>query len=322
MSALSSNAADPTPIHMLGRMAVEIVEAIGDLVTFFLRMLGGMLVRWPRARVLWPVMYEIGVQSVPVIFVTGLFIGMVLAVQSYDTLRMFRLESRIGSIINVSLVRELGPVLAATMLAGRVGSAMAAEIGTMRVTEQIEALKALGADPLTYVVVDELHMTYTGGVLATTIVPLMIMPLAIPLWARLMERTHIITFRSIHGWAFVSASVAITLASYFHSEPFIYAGAVLLGIGFAGGTLAWNLGHQDFAPAERDSEYMAVHVTLNGIRGVLAPIASWWLYQLLAPKGYGALVLVLCSVINTIGVLGFMSMRGALRANAEATTAA
>ena len=57
MSALSSNAADPTPIHMLGRMAVEIVEAIGDLVTFFLRMLGGMLVRWPRARVLWPVMY-------------------------------------------------------------------------------------------------------------------------------------------------------------------------------------------------------------------------------------------------------------------------
>ena len=153
MSALSSNAADPTPIHMLGRMAVEIVEAIGDLVTFFLRMLGGMLVRWPRARVLWPVMYEIGVQSVPVIFVTGLFIGMVLAVQSYDTLRMFRLESRIGSIINVSLVRELGPVLAATMLAGRVGSAMAAEIGTMRVTEQIEALKALGADPLTYLVV-------------------------------------------------------------------------------------------------------------------------------------------------------------------------
>ena len=153
MPALTSNAADPTPIHMLGRVAVQFVEAIGDLVTFFLRMLGAMFVRWPRARVLWPVMYEIGVQSVPVIFITGLFIGMVLAVQSYDTLRMFRLESRIGSIINVSLVRELGPVLAATMLAGRVGSAMAAEIGTMRVTEQIDALKALGADPLTYLVV-------------------------------------------------------------------------------------------------------------------------------------------------------------------------
>jgi phospholipid/cholesterol/gamma-HCH transport system permease protein len=103
--------------------------------------------------VLWPVMYEVGVRSVPVIFVTGLFIGMVLAVQSYDTLRMYRLESRIGSVVNVSLVKELGPVLAATMLAGRVGCAMAAEIGTMRVTEQIDALKAMGANPVSYLVV-------------------------------------------------------------------------------------------------------------------------------------------------------------------------
>ena len=152
MSALNATA-DPTPIHTLGRVSVNFIVAIGDLAGFFLRMSGSLLVRMPRSRVLWPIMYEIGVQSVPVIFITGLFIGMVLAVQSYDTLRMFRLESRIGSIINVSLVRELGPVLAATMLAGRVGSAMAAEIGTMRVTEQIDALKALGADPLSYLVV-------------------------------------------------------------------------------------------------------------------------------------------------------------------------
>lgn len=144
---------DPTPIHTLGRVAVNFVIAIGDLANFFLRLLGNLLIRTPRSRVLWPVMYEIGVQSVPVILVTGLFIGMVLAVQSYDTLRMFRLENRIGSIINASLVKELGPVLAATMLAGRVGSAMAAEIGTMRVTEQIDALKALGADPISYLVV-------------------------------------------------------------------------------------------------------------------------------------------------------------------------
>ena len=152
MSTLNVTA-DPTPIHTLGRVTVNFVIAIGDLASFFLRTLSSLLVRRPRSRVLWPIMYEIGVQSVPVIFVTGLFIGMVLAVQSYDTLRMFRLESRIGSIINVSLVRELGPVLAATMLAGRVGSAMAAEIGTMRVTEQIDALQALGADPMRYLVV-------------------------------------------------------------------------------------------------------------------------------------------------------------------------
>jgi len=152
MSASLTNA-DPTPIHSLGRIVVELVQSVGDLTLFLLQTLRGLIGRLPRGRVLWPVFYEVGIRSVPVIAVTGLFIGMVLAVQTYDTLRMYRLESRIGSVINVSLVRELGPVLAATMLAGRVGCAMAAEIGTMRVTEQIEALKALGADPISYLVV-------------------------------------------------------------------------------------------------------------------------------------------------------------------------
>lgn len=144
---------DPTPIHLVGRVVTNFIIAIGDLTRFLFQTLWGMLGQLPRSRVLWPVMYEVGVRSVPVIAVTGLFIGMVLAVQTYDTLRMYRLESRIGSVINVSLVKELGPVLAATMLAGRVGCAMAAEIGTMRVTEQIDALKALGADPISYLVV-------------------------------------------------------------------------------------------------------------------------------------------------------------------------
>ena len=144
---------DPTPIHTVGRLVTTLILATGDLTRFLFLTLGGLLGRRPSSRVLWPVMYEVGVRSVPVISVTGLFIGMVLAVQSYDTLRMYRLESRIGSVINVSLVKELGPVLAATMLAGRVGCAMAAEIGTMRVTEQIDALKALGADPISYLVV-------------------------------------------------------------------------------------------------------------------------------------------------------------------------
>ena len=152
MSALSATA-DPTPIHALGRIALGLIVGVGDLTRFMLLTVAGLFGRMPRSRVLWPVMYEVGVRSVPVIFVTGLFIGMVLAVQSYDTLRMYRLESRIGSVVNVSLVKELGPVLAATMLAGRVGCAMAAEIGTMRVTEQIDALKAMGANPVSYLVV-------------------------------------------------------------------------------------------------------------------------------------------------------------------------
>src|SRR3954453_13710608 len=112
-----------------------------------------MFTRWPRKDTLFPNFYQIGVLSLPVIALTGTFIGMVLAVQSYEQFRNMHLESRLGAVINMSLVRELGPVLAATMLAGRVGSAMAAELGTMRVTEQIDALSSMGANPIYYLVV-------------------------------------------------------------------------------------------------------------------------------------------------------------------------
>ena len=116
-------------------------------------LLRALLAGRPSRGVLLPAMYQVGVMSVPVVLVTGAFIGMVLAVQGYDQLRMMRMESRLGSLINISLVKELGPVLAAVMLAGRVGCAIAAELGTMRVTEQIDALRALGADPVRYLVV-------------------------------------------------------------------------------------------------------------------------------------------------------------------------
>src|SRR5260370_9480181 len=82
-----------------------------------------------------------------------MFIGMVLAVQSYRDFQNLGLATRLGAIINVSVVRELGPVLAATMIAGRVGSAMAAELGTMAVTDQIDAITCLGVPPLHYLVV-------------------------------------------------------------------------------------------------------------------------------------------------------------------------
>jgi len=153
MSAGTTTTHDPTPIHTLGRWTVDFITAIGDLACFTTQMLGWLVTRMPRSQVLWPAMHDVGVMSAPVVLITGLFIGMVLAVQSYDTLRMMHFESRIGSVVNASLVRELGPVLAATMLAGRVGSAIAAEIGTMKVTEQIDALRALGADPISYLVV-------------------------------------------------------------------------------------------------------------------------------------------------------------------------
>ena len=123
------------------------------MTLFSLRVFSWLFARLPRRETLLPNFYQIGVLSLPVVALTGTFIGMVLAVQSYFTFRDLGLETRLGAVINMTLVRELGPVLAATMLAGRVGSAMAAELGTMRVTEQIDALESMGADPIHYLVV-------------------------------------------------------------------------------------------------------------------------------------------------------------------------
>jgi len=140
-------------IANLGAFTMSRVAGIGDVAIFSCQTLGWLFLRRQRRDVLLPNFYQIGVMSLPVVALTGLFIGMVLAVQSFAQFKALGLETRLGSVINLSLVRELGPVLAATMLAGRVGSAMAAELGTMRVTEQIDALESMGANPVYYLVV-------------------------------------------------------------------------------------------------------------------------------------------------------------------------
>lgn len=97
-------------------------------------------------------MNTIGVRSVPVIMATGAFVGMILAIQAYGQLAVMGLEERLGVLINIAVVKELGPVLAAVMLAGRVGGALTAELGTMNVTEQIAAVRSMGTDPMVYLV--------------------------------------------------------------------------------------------------------------------------------------------------------------------------
>ena len=137
----------------LGAVAVRWVETFGDMTLFSLGTMSWLLSRLPRRGTLTSSLYNIGVLSLPVVALTGTFIGMVLAVQAYTQFKAIGFETRLGAMINISMCRELGPVLAATMLAGRVGSAMAAELGTMRVTEQIDALASMGANPLHYLVV-------------------------------------------------------------------------------------------------------------------------------------------------------------------------
>lgn len=140
----------------LGRLGLDGLESFGQFGIFLWRIFSGL--PWgllsPRAwRLLIPAAFKIGVQSVPVMLLTGLFIGMVLAVQAVEQFMSVGLEDRMGVIVNLTLVRELGPVLAGVMLAGRVGGAITAELGTMNVTEQIEALRSMGSDPVRYLVV-------------------------------------------------------------------------------------------------------------------------------------------------------------------------
>lgn len=98
-------------------------------------------------------MVKVGVDSLPVVLLTALFTGMVMALQTFATLKRFHAEAFVGSLVALSMVRELAPVIGALLIAGRCGSAMAAEIGTMRVTEQIDALEVLATNPVHYLVV-------------------------------------------------------------------------------------------------------------------------------------------------------------------------
>ena len=127
-------------------------EALGDWSIFSARAVSGIWSQHLKSRELMRVCVEIGVNSVGVISITGLFIGMVLAVQTYSQFHLIGLDTSLGAVIHMSVVRELGPVLAAVMLSGRVGTAMAAQLGTMRVTEQIDAIACLGVDPVKYLV--------------------------------------------------------------------------------------------------------------------------------------------------------------------------
>lgn len=198
------------PIVLLGRLTQEFLCGLGSLTVFTARLFTALRSGLPRRHVIVPILYEVGVRSVPVVLITGAFIGMVLAVQTYQQFKMMHMESRLGAIITMTLVSELGPVLAATMLAGRVGSAMAAELGTMRVTEQVHAISALGADPVRYLVVPRF--------LACV--------LLIPLLTAIADAVGILS-----GWLFSWQVLGINSYHYWmHAVQFVTAWDVMAGL--------------------------------------------------------------------------------------------
>jgi phospholipid/cholesterol/gamma-HCH transport system permease protein len=146
-------------IGELGAKALEDISNTGRFGRFTWRSIiasGWSIARTGTYPLIWTQMNIIGVQSVPVVMITGAFVGMILAVMTYDQLAGMGLEEHLGVLINVSVVKELGPVLTAVMLAGRVGGALTAELGTMNVTEQIDAVRSMGTDPIRYLAVPRL----------------------------------------------------------------------------------------------------------------------------------------------------------------------
>lgn len=131
---------------------VGFIEQTGDFALFCFQVFGQCFSRPMRGSMV-PIFYEVGVRSLPVVALTGLFIGMVLAVQAYAEFARLGMATSLGMMVNKSVIVELGPVLAASMLAGRVGGAMAAELATMKISEQLEALICLGASPIKYLAV-------------------------------------------------------------------------------------------------------------------------------------------------------------------------
>ncbi|MGH8521249.1 MAG: lipid asymmetry maintenance ABC transporter permease subunit MlaE [Gammaproteobacteria bacterium] len=149
-------------LRALGRAGMRFFERLGRGHIFLLYTLGGLPATLYRWRLLTSQVFALGVLSLVIIVVSGLFVGMVLGLQGYNTLVDFGAEESLGILLALSLVRELGPVVSALLFAGRAGSALTAEIGLMKTTEQLAAMEMMAVDPLHRVVAPRL----LAGILA------------------------------------------------------------------------------------------------------------------------------------------------------------
>lgn len=153
----------PDPITALGRRSINSLARLGRAHLFLLQLLRAMGASLRRLRLTIEQIYTVGVLTFVITVVAGLFVGMVLGLQGYYTLVQFGAENSLGVLVALSLVRELGPVIAALLFAGRAGSALTAEIGLMKATEQMSALEMMAVDPFRRVFAPR----YAAGLIST-----------------------------------------------------------------------------------------------------------------------------------------------------------
>jgi len=157
------------PLTLLGRYAIFIIQEMGRIFLFFMNAFG-LIFYYPfQILKISNQIYFIGMKSIFVICLTGIFTGMVLGLQGYYTLVKFGAEGLLGAAVALSLIRELGPVMTAIMVIARAGSAMAAEIGIMRISEQIDALETMDISPIRFLVSPKLAASLISFPLLTAI---------------------------------------------------------------------------------------------------------------------------------------------------------
>ncbi|WP_341781064.1 lipid asymmetry maintenance ABC transporter permease subunit MlaE [Ectopseudomonas mendocina] len=143
-------------LRLFGRAGIDVVATLGRSVLFLLGALFGRSRAGKPLQLLIKQLFSVGVMSLAIIIVSGIFIGMVLALQGYNILVSYGSEQAVGQMVALTLLRELGPVVTALLFAGRAGSALTAEIGNMKSTEQLSSLEMIGVDPLKYIVAPRL----------------------------------------------------------------------------------------------------------------------------------------------------------------------
>jgi phospholipid/cholesterol/gamma-HCH transport system permease protein len=140
-------------IEIIGRFFMVFAEELGRILLLLCATVRQIVALPLEIKDIFKQMRDVGIRSLPVVLITAVFTGMVLALQTYTGFKRFGAEALVGSVVALSMTRELGPVLTGLIVAGRAGAAMAAELGTMRVTEQIDALETLATNPIKYLIV-------------------------------------------------------------------------------------------------------------------------------------------------------------------------
>ena len=139
-------------VEFIGRTIINFSEELGRVLLLLLLLIKQLFIPPFEIRNTFKQMLEIGVRSLPVVLITAIFTGMVFSLQTFTGFKRFGAEALVGTVVALSMTRELGPVLTGLIVAGRAGAAMAAELGTMRVTEQIDALETLATNPVKYLI--------------------------------------------------------------------------------------------------------------------------------------------------------------------------